>query len=226
MKCTKQDFLELREYAKTYLTKSNVVTYFMCKKFNKTLNQIHFCTADDELYCGMPWSDYGNYKSKGLEKSHEYFTIKVNGPSWQMSDWDSLRHNGLVLVLVDFNDRKAYRVACEGNYYSHSENNDCPERFCIRDVVDMPNGMDEIIDFYWAEKDNILDSFDYEMKKLQETRRAEDIQNYENKIFQIKKELEGLRKNATKKRRALEQSLSTLKIRLANVKTGETKYIF
>ena len=57
-----------------------------------------------------------------------------------MSDWDSLRHNGLVLVLVDFNDRKAYRVACEGNYYSHSENNDCPERFCIRDVVDMPNG--------------------------------------------------------------------------------------
>ena len=120
--------------------------------------------------------------------------------------------------------RVAYRVRREGNEYNHSENNDCPGRDAIAEKVEMSEGANEIIDFYWKEHDDIIKDFETVNKSYQERRRAEDLKKYNGIIVEATEIIKGLRKNATRKRAEQEKRIESAKRQIGYIESGRMSY--
>ena len=227
MKYTEEDFINASKGV-SCLSKYNVVSAVIKAKFDKWINRVNLETInpDDNLNCAEPWHDYGNYKGI-INPKHVCFTYKVNGSNsrgWGGNDWDDMRRGKLVLALIDFNDRVAYRVCREGNEYNHSENNDCPGRDAIAEKVEMPAGANEIIDFYWKEHDDIIKDFAVANEAYQKRRRAEDLEKYNHTITEATEILNGLRKNATRKRLEQEKIIASAKRQIEYITSGRVSY--
>lgn len=228
MKYTEEDFINASKCVSSYLSDNNVVTAMIKAKLDKWVNQINLdiINPDDNLNCAEPWHDYGNYKGV-INPKHVCFTYKVNGSysrGWGGNDWDDMRRGKLVLALIDFNDRVAYRVCREGNEYNHSENNDCPGRDAIAEKIEMPDGANEIIDFYWKEHDYIINDFLTVNEAYQKRRRAEDLEKHNNIITEATEIINGLRKNATRKRAEQEKRIEFAKRQIEYITSGRISY--
>lgn len=109
------------------------------------IRKLVIVSSDDDLYYGEPWHDFGNYKSVGVEKSDELYTL-----------WDYVDREWLV---YDKTQDKIFSVKEEGDN-DHSSENETPLRKAFDKEIPMTNAIKQSIDeFFGPMKEELFEEF-------------------------------------------------------------------
>lgn len=119
---------------------SDLVFSYMQDNFTYAIREKKFLTADDELYCGMAWEDYGNYKTFGINSDETFWWL------WNYKNRE--------IVIYVPSSKKFYSVEEQGSW-SHSESCDTPRRRALDEEIIPTSEMNEIVKFYIENGDSI-----------------------------------------------------------------------
>lgn len=155
---------------------------FQCQNYSPDLYAVkkeYVFTPDDELHCGEPWHDYGNYKNVGITDNNSIYTL-----------WDCETRT---VVLYSTETKKFYSSKEQGQWWNHSENNDTPGRRAFDKEIEADEKMIKSIEmFFSAEVEKEIAEL-WKTFKKEDTLRRSSIA--EKRLLEAKAKLEDLKVN-------------------------------
>jgi hypothetical protein len=155
---------------------------FQCQNYSPDLYAVkkeYVFTPDDELHCGEPWHDYGNYKNVGITDNNSIYTL-----------WDCETRT---VVLYSTETKKFYSSKEQGQWWNHSENNDTPGRRAFDKEIEADEKMTKSVEmFFSAEVEKEIAEL-WKTFKKEDTLRRSSIA--EKRLLEAKVKLEDLKVN-------------------------------
>ena len=155
---------------------------FQCQNYSSDLYAVkkeYVFTPDDELHCGEPWHDYGNYKNVGITDNNSIYTL-----------WDCETRT---VVLYSTETKKFYSSKEQGQWWNHSENNDTPGRRAFDKEIEADEKMTKSVEmFFSAEVEKEITEL-WKTFKKEDTLRRSSIA--EKRLLEAKAKLEDLKVN-------------------------------
>lgn len=137
--------LEVFEHCKPDYNADKVMFEWQQENSIYAVRKLYIESPDDDLYYGEPWHDFGNYKSVGVEKSDELYTL-----------WDYVDREWLV---YDKTQNKVFSVKEEGDN-DHSSENETPLRKAFGKEVPMNSVVKQSIEeFFGPMKEKLFSEF-------------------------------------------------------------------
>jgi hypothetical protein len=153
-----------------------------CQNYSPDLYAVkkeYVFTPDDELHCGEPWHDYGNYKNVGITDNNSIYTL-----------WDCETRT---VVLYSTETKKFYSSKEQGQWWNHSENNDTPGRRAFDKEIEADEKMTKSVEiFFSAEVEKEIAEL-WKTFKKEDTLRRSSIA--EKRLLEAKVKLEDLKVN-------------------------------
>lgn len=160
-------------------------------------------TPDDELNCGEPWHDYGNYKKVGITDKNSIYSL-----------WDVKTRT---LYLYSKETKKFYAEQDQGQWWNHSSSNDTPGRRAFGEEITPTEIMKKSLEMYFS-TDTELEITEY-WKECKSEQLLQKISNVESELGEAEAKLEDLKTNHP---RAWKQ-IENIEIQIENIKKRSEK---
>lgn len=188
---------------------SDLVFSYMQDNFPYAIREKKFTIADDELYYGMVWEDYGNYKTFGINSNETFWWL-----------WNSKNRE---IVIYIPSSKKFYSVEEQGSW-SHSESCDTPRRRALDEEIVPTSEMNEIVKFYIENGDSIWNKAVNAAHENELKSRRNKVKSIESILTKEQDHLNDLKLNHKRAFRQIEKSEKMVEALSKRFKSAKANY--